>query len=132
MAASTISSVPSVRRVLVSLQQELGRREGGVLEGRDIGTKVFPETPHKFFLSARPDVRAQRRHRELRARGGDTTTLEQLAREMKERDQQDSTREDSPLTCNETYTQIDTSDLSIEQVVDRIVGSVRERQPSSP
>src|SRR6202011_890611 len=69
MAASDVSTVPSVRRILVRLQRELGRRSGGVLEGRDIGTKVFPETPCKFFLTARPDVRADRRYRELLAQG---------------------------------------------------------------
>jgi len=69
MAASDVSAVPGVRRVLVGLQQALGRRSGGVLEGRDIGTRVFPETPHKFFLTATPHVRAERRHRELLARG---------------------------------------------------------------
>src|SRR5260370_1779297 len=58
MAASHVSAVPSVRRVLVRLQQELGRRNGGVLEGRDIGTKVFPQTPDKFFLTAPPQIRA--------------------------------------------------------------------------
>src|ERR1041385_401424 len=65
MAASDVSTVPGVRRVLVRLQQDLGRRSGGVLEGRDIGTKVFPETPHKFFLTARAEVRAKRRYDEL-------------------------------------------------------------------
>src|SRR3954453_11971505 len=69
MAASDVSAVPAVRRVLVRLQQELGHRDGGVLEGRDIGTKVFPETPHKFFLTARPEVRARRRTNELLAKG---------------------------------------------------------------
>src|SRR5205823_12222390 len=69
MAASNVSAVPAVRRILVRLQQELGRRSGGVLEGRDIGTKVFPDTPHKFFLTARPDVRAKRRCDELAAKG---------------------------------------------------------------
>ena len=69
MAASHVSAAPGVRRVLVALQQELGRRNGGVLEGRDIGTKVFPETPHKFFLTARPEVRARRRYAELVAKG---------------------------------------------------------------
>src|SRR5882757_7945250 len=69
MAASNVSTVPAVRRIMVRLQQDLGRRSGGVLEGRDIGTKVFPETPHKFFLTARPEIRAQRRYRELLAKG---------------------------------------------------------------
>lgn len=124
MAASTVSSVPVVRRVLVRLQQELGRREGGVLEGRDIGTKVFPDTPHKFFLTARPAVRAERRFRELQEKGHQPS-FDDLFEEMKRRDEQDSTRADSPLSFDDSYTVIDTSDLSIGEVVDAIVQHVR-------
>ncbi|MCU1349323.1 MAG: cytidylate kinase [Acidobacteria bacterium] len=124
MAASHVSAVPAVRRVLVRLQQELGRRRGGVLEGRDIGTKVFPETPHKFFLTARPEVRAQRRYRELLAKGT-ATALPQVLAETIQRDEQDSTRADSPLSYDDTYQVIDTSELTIEQVVARIVEHVR-------
>src|SRR5207253_8719406 len=79
MAASHVSAVPAVRRSLVKLQQELGRRDGGVLEGLNVGTKVFPETPHKFFLTARPEVRAQRRYRELLAKGTATDLRTVLA-----------------------------------------------------
>jgi len=124
MAASDVSTVPGVRRILVRLQQELGRRSGGVLEGRDIGTKVFPKTPCKFFLTARPDVRAGRRYEELIARGSSpdfaTVLTETLAR-----DEQDSTRSASPLTHDETYTVIDTSDLTADEVVEAIVKRVR-------
>src|SRR5882762_8724858 len=94
MAASNVSAVPAVRRVLVRLQQELGRRSGGVLEGRDIGTKVFPETPHKFFLTARPEIRARRRYDELVAKGT-PTDLATVRAETIQRDEQDSTRADS-------------------------------------
>jgi cytidylate kinase len=125
MAASDVSAVPAVRRILVRLQQSLGRRIGGVLEGRDIGTKVFPDTPHKFFLTARPEVRAQRRYRELLAKGERADYESVLANSLR-RDAQDSTRTDSPLRYNETYTVIDTSDLSIQDVVGRIVGAVRK------
>lgn len=124
MAASNVSAVPAVRRVLVRLQQELGRRNGGVLEGRDIGTKVFPETPHKFFLTARPEVRASRRYAELIARGQPADYDAVLADSML-RDTQDSTRADSPLTWDESYTVIDTSDLTIGEVVGVIVAAVR-------
>jgi len=123
MAASHVSAAPGVRRVLVRLQQELGRRNGGVLEGRDIGTKVFPETPHKFFLTARPEVRAQRRYDELVARG-QTVELDAVLAEALQRDEQDSTRADSPLTYDATYRVIDTSDLTIPQVVERIVSTI--------
>lgn len=127
MAASDVSTIPGVRRVLVDLQQQLGRRSGGVLEGRDIGTKVFPDTPYKFFLTARPEVRAERRYRELVAKGT-PTTIEQVLAETQQRDVQDSTRADSPLAYDSSYTVIDTSDLTVEQVVDRIVESVLSRQ----
>jgi CMP/dCMP kinase len=126
MAASNVSAVPAVRRVLVRLQQELGRRSGGVLEGRDIGTKVFPDTPHKFFLTARPEVRARRRHDELLAKGEDTTYEAVLAATIG-RDEQDSTRSDSPLRFDDSYTVVDTSDLDVGAVVSEIVNVVRLR-----
>ena len=124
MAASDVSTVPAVRRVLVRLQQQLGHRSGGVLEGRDIGTKVFPETPFKFFLTARPEVRARRRFDELVAKGTSPDFATVLS-ETLTRDEQDSTRAESPLTYDETYTVIDTSDLAIDEVVAAIVKRVR-------
>ncbi len=123
MAASNVSAIPAVRRSLVRLQQEMGRRSGGVLEGRDIGTKVFPETPHKFFLTARPEVRAQRRYRELLSRGTSAELGTVLAETIK-RDDQDSTRSDSPLSYDESYTVLDTSDLTIDEVVRAIVNAI--------
>ncbi len=123
MAASHVSAISAVRRVLVRLQQDLGRRNGGVLEGRDIGTKVFPETPHKFFLTARPEVRARRRYDELIAKG-ESVDFEAVLAESLKRDEQDSTRADSPLMYDESYTVIDTSDLTIPEVVERIVKHV--------
>jgi cytidylate kinase len=130
MAASHVSAIPAVRRRLVSLQQELGRRSGGVLEGRDIGTKVFPETPHKFFLTARPEVRAQRRHAELLAKG-EAVPFETVMAESLRRDEQDSTRADSPLSHDDSYHLIDTSDMNIDEVVARIVDQVRSVNDSS-
>jgi cytidylate kinase len=123
MAASNVSAVPAVRRVLVRLQQELGRRSGGVLEGRDIGTKVFPETPHKFFLTARPEIRAQRRYDELLAKE-EHVPYETILAATLARDEQDSTRSDSPLHYDDSYTVVDTSDLTIRDVVERIVKAV--------
>jgi cytidylate kinase len=123
MAASNVSAVPAVRRVLVRLQQELGRRSGGVLEGRDIGTKVFPETPYKFFLTARPEIRARRRYDELLAKG-EEVPYQTILDATIARDAQDSNRSDSPLRYDDTYTVVDTSDLTIGEVVRRIVGCV--------
>src|SRR5436853_7604535 len=101
MAASDVSTVPAVRRILVRLQQELGRRSGGVLEGRDIGTKVFPGTPCKFFLTARPEVRARRRYDELLTKGA-SPDLTTVLSETIARDEKDSTRADSQLRYDET------------------------------
>lgn len=124
MAASNVSAIPAVRRTLVRMQQDLGRRDGGVLEGRDIGTKVFPETQFKFFLTARPDVRAHRRHAELVAKG-ETVDLATVLAQSEERDRQDSSRADSPLTHDDTYIVLDTSELTISEVVEAIVSRVR-------
>lgn len=123
--ASAVSAIPAVRRTLVAQQQRLGRERGGVLEGRDIGTKVFPETPHKFFLTADPDERAARRTRELAERGTPRPQAEVL-REMEKRDRDDGSREDSPLTMDSGYTLIDSTGMPAEAVVDQIETRVRQ------
>src|SRR5262249_47426696 len=124
MAASNVSAISAVRRVLVRLQQQLGRKNGGVLEGRDIGTKVFPDTPHKFFLTARPEVRAERRYRELIGKG-ENADFETVLAETVKRDQQDSTRADSPLSYDDSYKVIDTSDITISETVRKIIDAIR-------
>ena len=122
--ASAVSAIPAVRRVLVSQQQRLGREGGGVLEGRDIGTKVFPETPFKFFLTADPVVRAIRRTRELAERGT-PQAFERVLEEMRQRDADDGSRADSPLTLDERYVLVDTSAKPVEGVVAEIEEAVR-------
>ncbi len=122
--SSRISTYPEVRRRLVSLQQEFARHHGGVLEGRDIGTRVFPDTPHKFFLDARQEVRYRRRYDELVAAGSDVAYGEVMV-EIDRRDQRDAHRAESPLTYDESYTLIDTSDLTPEEVVDRMTEAIR-------
>ncbi len=121
--SSRLSTHPEIRRRLVALQQEFARRHGGVLEGRDIGTRVFPETPHKFFLDARQEVRYRRRYDELAAAGSDVSYGE-VTVEIDRRDQRDAHREESPLTYDESYTLIDTSDLAPDEVVDRMVEAI--------
>jgi cytidylate kinase len=121
--ASAVSAIPGVRRRLAGIQRSLALEAGGVLEGRDIGTKVVPETKHKFFLTAAPEVRARRRHAEMAARGSSHTYGQVLA-DMVARDHADSTRADSPLTDDGTYVRVDTSDLTAEQVVQRLLESV--------
>lgn len=123
--ASAVSAFPAVRRVLVREQQRLGRSRGGVMEGRDIGTHVFPETPHKFFLTASAEVRARRRTRELADRGT-PEPYEKVLREMEKRDKDDGSRADSPLTYDGRYELIDSSDRPVEEVVAEIEGKVRK------
>lgn len=123
-SASLFARQTAVRQFLVDLQRQYGERFGAVLEGRDIGTVVFPQTPHKFFLDARPEVRARRRHLDLQALG-QNTTLERVLADLEERDRRDREREDSPLICDERYYRIDTSEKSIEDIVDEIVHNVK-------
>lgn len=115
--ASAVSAIPAVRRRLVSLQRRLAEKSGGVLEGRDIGTRVFPETPHKFFLTAPLAVRAQRRAHEL-AQRGTPQRYEDVRTEIERRDLADSTRSDSPLTFDDSYSLVDTGTRPIEEIVD--------------
>ena len=127
MYASAVSAIPAVRRRLVRRQQEIGRAQGGVLEGRDIGTVVFPDTPHKFFLDATTDVRARRRVADLEARGLEAD-FGKIRAEQEARDLADSTRADSPLTLDDRYRLVDTSELSVEEVVTAIVEAVEGRR----
>jgi cytidylate kinase len=122
--ASAVSAIPAVRRRMVAEQRLLAAENGGVMEGRDIGTKVFPDTPHKFFLTASPEVRARRREAELALRGTPQPYVEVLA-EMEKRDRADRTRSDSPLAHDETYVIIDSSDRNPEDVVGEIERRVR-------
>ena len=122
--ASAVAAVPRVRRRLAARQRERALAGGGVLEGRDIGTKVVPEARAKFFLTARPEVRARRRFDEL-ARKGTPQELAAVRAEMEARDRADSTRTDSPLACDETYVVVDTSDLGAEEVAERLCTLVR-------
>jgi len=127
--ASAVSAVPEVRRLLVARQREIGRQRGGVLEGRDIGTKVFPDTPFKFFLTAAEEVRARRRFEELGRRGAGEP-YEKVLEEMRRRDQDDSSRADSPLSLDATYVLVESDGLSPEQGVYRILRKVGEFPPS--
>jgi cytidylate kinase len=124
--ASAVAAIPRVRRRLAARQREMALASGGVLEGRDIGTKVVPEATAKFFLTARPEVRARRRFEEL-ARKGTPQDLGAVEAEMKARDEADSTRADSPLAFDETYVVVDTSDLGPEEVAEKLRGLVLAR-----
>jgi CMP/dCMP kinase len=123
--ASKVSAVPAVREALLDMQRQAGASGGAVLEGRDIGTVVFPNAEAKFFLTARAEVRAQRRFDELLARGC-APQFSEVEREVAERDLRDSTRPIAPLKQASDARTIDSSGLSIDQVVQRIVRRVRE------
>lgn len=122
-AASKTSVVPEVRRKLVSLQQELAIVESVVMDGRDIGTKVLPNARLKIFLTASTRVRARRRYDELLAKG-ESAVLSDIEKEIKERDLRDMTREESPLKQADDAVLVDTSDMDIDQVVEKILSLV--------
>jgi cytidylate kinase len=118
-AASVVSAIPAVRAWLLPVQRQIGERGSVVAEGRDIGTKVFPSAPVKFFLEADPNVRAQRRHRELVA-AGHGAAIEQTSAELAGRDDRDRSRSMAPLMAADDAHHIDTSRLSAEEVVNRM------------
>jgi cytidylate kinase len=125
--SSVISTIPAVRRDLVRRQREMGARGGVVLDGRDIGTVVFPSADVKFFLTAVPEERAKRRFDEDHRKEPDLTFQDTLA-DINTRDERDSTRADSPLRIADDAVVIDTTDLSVEQVFARMLEVVRERR----
>ena len=126
--ASAVSAIPEVRRRLVSRQREIGLARGGVVEGRDIGTKVFPETPFKFFLTADEHERARRRYEELRRRGVEEP-YEKVLEEMRTRDRDDSARPDSPLSRDSTYELLESDGVGPEEIARRILARVEAGDP---
>lgn len=126
-AASIVSTISDVRRTMVEHQREIGESapNGCVLEGRDIGSVVFPNADIKFFLTAKPEARARRRFEEDMAKGRDST-YEQTFSEINQRDERDVSREDSPLTISEDAVVIDTSDLDLSEVFDQMIAKISE------
>jgi cytidylate kinase len=124
--ASRVAADPAVRRAMVAKQREIGERTSVVMEGRDIGTVVFPNAQVKIFLDANPDERVRRRCEEMRAKG-ETVNTRQLAAQMKERDQRDSTRADAPLAQAPDAVYLDSTTLGIEEVIESILKIVRSR-----
>ncbi|HXG82447.1 MAG TPA: (d)CMP kinase [Pyrinomonadaceae bacterium] len=127
--ASIVSTISSVRRILVEHQRTLGEtaRNGCVLDGRDIGTVVFPQADAKFFLTAKPDARARRRYEEDLEKGR-ATTFEETLEEINLRDKRDVSRADSPLTIADDAVVIDTSELDLSEVFEQMMAVVRESQ----
>jgi cytidylate kinase len=128
-AASQVAALPEVRAWLRPIQQAFGTQEGlrGIVaEGRDIGTCIFPGAAAKFFLEADPEERARRRHQEL-ARPGKPQEVAETRQELEERDRRDTERESAPLAAAPDATVINTTQLSVEQVVERIVAVIAEK-----
>lgn len=131
-AASEVSTISEVRRIMVEHQRAIGEAapNGCVLEGRDIGSVVFPKADIKFFLTAKPEARARRRHTEDQAKGR-ISTYEQTLAEINERDERDVSREDSPLTIAEDAIVIDTSELDLYEVFEQMLEHISERQATA-
>jgi len=122
-AASVVSAIPGVREWLLPIQRQIGQRGSVVAEGRDIGTKVFPAAPYKFFLDADANIRVERRHRELVA-AGRGETIEVTYQDLSDRDLRDRSRPIDPLVPAPDARSIDTSTLSPEQVVELMVSTM--------
>ncbi|HJQ69799.1 MAG TPA: (d)CMP kinase [Blastocatellia bacterium] len=126
-ASSIIATIPEVRQAVVLKLREMARGGGVVMDGRDIGTKVFPDARLKLFLDAAPDVRARRRWEEDRARGRDVT-LDQIRRELEARDRRDSERAATPLIQAEDAVSVDTSEMNLDRVIERVLEIVESRR----
>lgn len=125
--ASQIATLDFVRESLTAKQQDMGRKKGIVMDGRDIGTNVFPEAELKVFVTADPKIRAERRRLELVATGKDVPSLEEVQAQLEERDYRDTHREVAPLGQAKDAVVLDNSCLSIEEQHARLVELFRER-----
>ncbi|HEX7053331.1 MAG TPA: (d)CMP kinase [Burkholderiales bacterium] len=129
--ASEVARLPAVRQALLRRQRAFRRPPGLVADGRDMGTVVFPDATLKIFLTASPEVRAERRYKQLKEKGIDAN-LRALSRDLQERDERDTRRAVAPLVPAPDSQVLDSSTLSIEQVVERILQLYRERKVSGP
>lgn len=127
MGASQVSAIPGVRKALHGLQRAMGCQSNSILEGRDIGTVIFPDADVKFFLTASVEERAKRRLAELEAAGADAPSFEEVKSQIVERDRADSTRAVAPLKQAPDAVLLDTSSLTLDEVVDWMEKTVRGR-----
>lgn len=125
IGASNVAVVPAVRLKLVELQREIAKNNDVVMDGRDIGTFVLPKAGHKFFLTASLDERAKRRYKELKEKGMHETTFEEVRKDIGYRDMNDSTRAFAPLSKADDAVEVDTSDMTIEQVTEKILSYLK-------
>jgi cytidylate kinase len=125
--ASTISQLPSVRKYLLDYQRSLAMNNICVMEGRDIGTVVFPDSFCKFFITASVDIRADRRLKQLRQNGDEKVTLEQIKEDVRKRDETDTNRAFAPLKKADDAMLLDTSDLNMDAVINILANEVKFR-----
>ncbi|WP_109312560.1 (d)CMP kinase [Ruegeria sp. AU67] len=129
-AASKVAVIPEVRAALVDFQRAFARRSGGaVLDGRDIGTVICPKAEVKLFVTASPEVRAERRFLELIAKGNDISR-EQVLSDVKERDARDTERSTAPMKPAEDAVLLDTSDLSVEAALEKAIKVIEAKKPA--
>lgn len=126
MAASDISARKEVRQALLSLQRRMGENGGVVLEGRDVGTVIFPNAEAKFFLDASLEERGKRRYKELAAKGMNVS-LEQTVEDVRKRDINDSSREIAPLKMADDAVLVDSTNIGVEEVVGKMIEVVEEK-----
>ncbi|MCQ2477442.1 MAG: (d)CMP kinase [Clostridia bacterium] len=126
MAASNVSAIPAVRAFLFDLQKDIAKKNNCIMDGRDIGTVVLPDAQVKIFLTASPEIRAKRRYDELIEKGSDVDYDDVLA-DLIKRDYNDSHREVAPLKPAEDGVTVDTSGLTLEESIDKIIETVRNK-----
>jgi len=127
MLSSRVSAIGEVRTAMTELQRKIGKGGGLVAEGRDMGTVVFPDADHKFFLTASPEIRAERRYRE-RVDRGESVSKTEVEMELRKRDNQDKTRSIAPLVPAEDAKVIDSTRLNPDQIVDQILICVKKEK----
>ena len=124
---SLISAIKEVREYLVELQREMAQQGGVVMDGRDIGTVVLPDADLKIFMTAKPEVRAERRYKELQAKG-ENVSFEEIMKNLEERDHLDTTRKESPLRQADDAIVLDNSNMTPQEQLDWIVDIVNKKQ----
>jgi len=122
--ASVCAAIPAVREKLVALQRGMGQRKSVIMDGRDIGNNVLKDAEYKIFLTASAEERADRRYKELIEKG-EKITFDEVLRDIKQRDHNDMTRKLNPLRKADDATEVDTTGLNIEQVIDRIMEEIK-------
>lgn len=125
-AVSKVAQIKAIRKRMVDLQRKAGEKKGIVMDGRDIGTKVFPHADHKIFMTADPKIRAQRRYDELKAKGQDID-FDEVFENLKMRDRNDTEREENPLVQAEDAFVLDNSHLNQEEQLQLVLGKIENQ-----